>query len=66
MDVETERIYYKKMAKSTFHFSFVLIHTLKQFSTAHATLLTKSELLSFNFRKFYFEPDRNVEMGSRH
>ena len=31
-----------------------------------ATLLTKSELLSFNFRKFYFEPDRNVEMGSRH
>ena len=35
MDMETERIYYKKMAKSTFHFSFVLIHTLKQFSTAH-------------------------------
>ena len=30
------------------------------------TLLTKSELLSFNFRKFYLEPARNVEMGSRH
>ena len=30
------------------------------------TLLTKSELFSFNFRKFYLGPAKNVEMGSRH
>ena len=30
------------------------------------TLLTKLELLSFNFRKFYLSPAKNVEMGSRH
>ena len=30
------------------------------------TLLTKSELFSFNFRKFYLSPAKNVEMGSRH
>ena len=31
-----------------------------------STLLTKSELFSFNFRKFYLGPAKNVEMGSRH
>ena len=30
------------------------------------TLLTKSELFSLNFRKFYLGPAKNVEMGSRH
>ena len=30
------------------------------------TLLTKSELFNFNFRKFYLSPAKNVEMGSRH
>ena len=35
------------------------------FKSLH-TLLTKSELFSFNFRKFYLGPAKNVEMGSRH
>ena len=29
------------------------------------TLLTKLELFSFNFRKFYLGPTKNVEIGSR-
>ena len=33
--MDVERIYFKKTAQSIFYFSFVLIHTLKQFSTAH-------------------------------
>ena len=47
------------MAKYFLHFKTNKSKTL-------ITLLTKSELLSFNFKKFYLSPAKNVEMGSRH